>query len=605
MKLAPLVLVTLASSARTQVTTLWSNIEPAPSFPIQTFLGTHLVLGASQDAYVAGTGYAGGPLEVRLARIAPDGTTAWSVHAPLPAAVDVVGLVVSQQDGSATVGLGGVGGLACMKFDAAGNLLWTSAVYTGPLATYNAAGRSFVADAAGNLYLCGTTNTGPNYATDWDACVVSFDPQGNQRFATLIPGPLARRDRATHLLPDASSGAFVVVGTFDADDEYGGRSTFLARLTTAGVVTTLTTHAASPQNFVNVGGADVDGQGRVHLLRRTGPTSTSVSVTDLARYDSSNLPLASVSFSYAVARPASFDVVDDGRVVVCGSMNSGGQPGFVARFDAGLQLASQAFLSLGGATGHYLAHVVVESNDDATVAGFVSSPTGLGEISVPLVYRLDAAGNTRWTSMDPLGSNVGFPARPIVDDSGRTWVAITRSAGSFTSVETLALEPQSHSLCHGDATSTACPCGNPSGALAQAGCANSTGDAAKLVDTGDPSVSSDSLVLTCSGMDTTAIALLAEATSTTAPIGFGDGVRCFGGTLLRLYIHASSGGVSSFPAPGDPSILAQSNALGGTITAGSKRLYQVYYRDASLSFCPSPTGGTFNLSNALWIAWRN
>ncbi len=603
MRLVFLALVSFALPASAQVTVRWSNLQPTPSFPIQTFSGTQLALGASQDAYVAGTGYAGGPLEVRLARIAPGGTTAWSVHAPLPAAVGVVGLVVSQQDGSATVGLGGVGGLSCMKFDAAGNLLWSSAVYNGPLSTYSREGRSFSADAAGNVYLCGSTNTGPVYAYDWDACVVSFDAQGNLRFATLIPGPLGRRDQAVHLLPDVSSGGFVVVGTFDADDEYSGRSTFLARMTTSGVVSSLTSHAASPQNFVGVGGADVDGQGRVHLLRRTGPTSTNYTVTDLARYDSSDLPLDSVPFSYLVARPVSFDVVDDGRVVVCGYMNSGGQPGFVARFDAGLQLASQSFLSLGGASVHYLEHVVVESNDDVTVSGFVSSPTGSGEVSVPLVYRLDAAGNTRWTSMDPLGSNAGFPGRPVVDDSGRTWVAILRSAGSFTSLETRALEPQSHSLCHGDAASTACPCGNASGALAQAGCANSTGGAGKLIDTGSASVANDSLVFTCSGLDTTAIALLAEATNTTQPIGFGDGLRCFGGSLTRLYIRAASGGTVVFPGAGDPSILAQSYALGGTITPGAQRLYQVYYRDASLSFCAAPSGGTFNLSNALLVRW--
>lgn len=602
MKRALLAVALFAPAVHAQVTTRWSNTQPAPSVPIQTFAGTHLALGAGQDAYVAGTGIAASPNVVRLARIAPDGTTVWSVNAPLPAAVDVLGLVVSQQDGSATIGLGGIGGLACMKFDAAGNHLWTSNVYNGPLAIWSRAGRSIAVDAAGNLYLCGSTVTGPNLTLDWDAAVVSFDPLGNLRFATLVPGPLGRQDQATFVRADASG--VLVAGTFDGDDEFAGRSTFLARVSSNGTVAALHTHAASPQNFVKLLGADLDDQDRVQLLRRLGPTSTSVTATDLARYDASDLPVSSVPFDYTVARPVSFDVLGDGSAIVCGFMNSAGFPGFVARFDGAQQLVAQTFLSLGGASQHYLEHVVAESNGDATISGFVTTPDGgVGSVSVPIVYRVDAGLNTRWTSMDPLGSYTGQPGRPVSDDSGRTWVSILRSPGSFYRVETRALQPQSQSLCHGDASSASCPCGNSSGALAQAGCANSTGGVGKLVDAGSASIANDSLVFTCSGLDQTTIALLVEATNVTQPIGFGDGLRCFGGTLARMSVRAASNGTVVFPSGGDPSIFARSSALGGTIVPGSRRLYQVYYRDVSASFCPSPTGGTFNFSNALLVSW--
>jgi hypothetical protein len=73
--------------------------------------------------------------------------------------------------------------------------------------------------------------------------------------------------------------------------------------------------------------------------------------------------------------------------------------------------------------------------------------------------------------------------------------------------------------------------------------------------------------------------------------------------LKRLYIKNAVGGATSAPAPGDPSITTQSANLGDTIAPGSVRIYQTYYRDPSLTFCPSPTGNTWNVSNGVRITW--
>ncbi len=84
---------------------------------------------------------------------------------------------------------------------------------------------------------------------------------------------------------------------------------------------------------------------------------------------------------------------------------------------------------------------------------------------------------------------------------------------------------------------------------------------------------------------------------------YGDGLRCFGGTLRRLYTKNASGGVVSAPAVGDPSITARSAAMGVPISPGGRRYYQVAYRDGNASFCPSPTGNSFNISNGVKINW--
>jgi hypothetical protein len=75
---------------------------------------------------------------------------------------------------------------------------------------------------------------------------------------------------------------------------------------------------------------------------------------------------------------------------------------------------------------------------------------------------------------------------------------------------------------------------------------------------------------------------------------FGDGLRCAGGTVVRLGTKTNSGGMSQFPAAGDPAL-----SVKGGVTAGDTRTYQVWYRNAA-AFC---TTSTFNLTNGYEIVW--
>jgi hypothetical protein len=76
---------------------------------------------------------------------------------------------------------------------------------------------------------------------------------------------------------------------------------------------------------------------------------------------------------------------------------------------------------------------------------------------------------------------------------------------------------------------------------------------------------------------------------------FGDGLSCVGGTLIRLGSSTNVAGASQFPEVGDPSV----SMRGLVTTPGSRRTYQVWYRDASV-FC---TTDTFNFSNGLLVTW--
>jgi hypothetical protein len=158
--------------------------------------------------------------------------------------------------------------------------------------------------------------------------------------------------------------------------------------------------------------------------------------------------------------------------------------------------------------------------------------------------------------------------------------------------------------CFGDGTSgAACPCGN-AGASGR-GCENSVGTGGAVLTTAG-TTNPDTIVLTSSGELPVAPSIFLQGTvSLATPVTFGDGLRCVGGILKRLYVEPASGGVVSAPevSSGDPSITARSAALGDPLSPGMTRFYQVYYRDPDPVFCPTPTGNTWNVSNARTLTW--
>jgi hypothetical protein len=136
------------------------------------------------------------------------------------------------------------------------------------------------------------------------------------------------------------------------------------------------------------------------------------------------------------------------------------------------------------------------------------------------------------------------------------------------------------------------------------GCDNSaaTGGAA-LSSTGIPSLSTDTLVLTSTGELSSVLSVVIQGEAQVGPFHFGDGLRCVGGTLKRLYVKSAVGGMVAAPGAGDPSVSTRSAALGDAIGAGTIRRYQIYYRDNSASFCPNPPGNTWNVTNGLSAVW--
>ena len=150
--------------------------------------------------------------------------------------------------------------------------------------------------------------------------------------------------------------------------------------------------------------------------------------------------------------------------------------------------------------------------------------------------------------------------------------------------------------CLGDGTGTACPCGNNAAAGSGSGCLSSLGVGAVLTANGVASLAADTVQLQGSGMPNSNALYFQGTTQLGGGAGvlFGDGLRCVGGSVIRLGTKTNVAGQSRYPVGADLPV-----SVRGAIAAPGVRNYQVWYRNAA-AFC---TASTFNLSNGFSIVW--
>jgi hypothetical protein len=239
--------------------------------------------------------------------------------------------------------------------------------------------------------------------------------------------------------------------------------------------------------------------------------------------------------------------------------------------------------------------VALDELGGAVLAGSSRGAGGDSDVDLTLV-GIDARGVVRWTQRDA-GAGSGGQRALAVAGSG-VWIAADGYAdgGAPSDYRTVLVERTAIATCFGDGAGAACPCGNTSPPVEQAGCSNSLGIGARLLASGVSALSSDTLVLAGSGMPNSS-ALYFQGTSRTgggAGVAFGDGLRCAGGSIVRLGTKTNASGASSYPTAGDAPV-----SVRGLVAAPGTRWYQVWYRNAA-AFC---TSATFNLSNALLVTW--
>jgi hypothetical protein len=158
--------------------------------------------------------------------------------------------------------------------------------------------------------------------------------------------------------------------------------------------------------------------------------------------------------------------------------------------------------------------------------------------------------------------------------------------------------------CFGDGSLAPCPCGN--NGLPGSGCGNSDHPGgANLSATGAPSLGADTLQLVSSGHHSSSLAIFVQGAPTGGAFAYGDGLRCIGSPLKRVFKMAPAStptlvapSVASSP-PTPATISSQSAALGDSLLPGTIREYQMFYRDP-VNFC---TPASFNVTNGMRVVW--
>lgn len=304
-----------------------------------------------------------------------------------------------------------------------------------------------------------------------------------------------------------------------------------------------------------------------------------------------------------------------GRIAAAGSVGTGdASDGLVALYAAdGTPAFARTWIGSSGFVDAF-SRVQVSHSGDVFVAGRTDLNTSAQYWTNErrlVVAGFDPAGVELWNHVDAeTGTRTETSAHLLEGTDGALFSIGTRSRQVFLNpsyaplgVHVRGLDRQARGLCYGDTQSAACPCGNASAPGAQRGCANSIGNAARLSASGIASLSNDTLVLAVDGTTPTSPGLYFQGNVATSPTAFGDGLRCAGGTLRRLYTRQAVGGASSVPVVGDPSLSARAMAAGDVLAPGTTRVYQVSYRDLGAAFCPPPIGANQNASSALAIVW--
>ena len=252
------------------------------------------------------------------------------------------------------------------------------------------------------------------------------------------------------------------------------------------------------------------------------------------------------------------------------------------------------------------------SGDGRLVAFVTGFPLVPGDANLVLdIYLYDlTTGVTELVSVSSSGTAGNANSAGAYLSSDGMLIAFTSAATTLVPGDTNGKEdvfirdrhPSILPFCEGGSGPATCPCANV-GAPGH-GCENSAGTGGALTSgAGAASLAADSVILTTTGELPSALSIVLQGTFSISPVAFGDGLRCVGGPLKRLYVLNAVGGVVQVPPPGGPPLSARAAQLGDQIPPGASRVYQTYYRDPQIAFCPAPAGNTWNVSSGLRIVW--
>ena len=219
--------------------------------------------------------------------------------------------------------------------------------------------------------------------------------------------------------------------------------------------------------------------------------------------------------------------------------------------------------------------------------------------------RVSVDSNGVQGNADSIASSLSRDGRYVAFVSRARFAATDANSIQDIYVRDRRYEPLTNLCAPGTVGVIACPCSNPPSGPGR-GCDNAFGTGGAILSaSGVAYLSTDSLVLTTSAQTPTGLTIVLQGDAVLGSGAlFGQGVRCVGGALTRLYMKLASGGSITAPdsSAGDPTISTRSASLGDPIQPGESRWYLVYYRDAlPLGGCPASSA--FNSTQTGLVVW--
>jgi len=602
------VLVASSPFASAQLATSWSRVHDAPPSQSDTLLdmavdptGRVCVTGRS---YNTTSGFPPPPPTSDIETVTYDaaGTQAWRARYHSPLNGDDTGYAIAFAPNGDVLVAGQSGGYVSstyvtmqtvVRYDSSGNELWANqyGVAAGPNI-----GRALLVAANGDVFVGG--NDGGGNASG-NMCVRKLDASGNVLWTATFDGAAGAYDYV-YALAQAGNGDIVAVGsttTAATTTDFA-----LMRVDASGsVLWTREVDGGTNQNDTAFSVA-IDAAGNAYAA---GQMTTGANGLDQAirAYDpAGNLLWSSVRDGSAHGADVFRKVAVDrfGRAIAMGGLTQTG---------AGSDFSVVAYAVGGGVAWARAWGGAANLDDlarglaiDATGNVYVSGQANLSTTPTTVAEGRVVCYEPNGTERFAFAYGNGVNSERFVDvecgPGDSLYVGGYHDQGVNNGLDylTLRLERTSSVYCFGDGSGLACPCGNTNTASLSSGCASSLGTGGTLIDLGASSLSGDTFVLRGSNMPSGPCLYFQGATQIAGGLGvaFGDGLRCAGGTTIRLGIKTNVAGASQFPGPSDPPV-----SLVGLVSTPGTRTYQLWYRD-SATFC---SAATFNLTNGVRVSW--
>jgi hypothetical protein len=603
-------LIALSLGARAQVHLDWSATYSSPAQPID--YAQVIAVDGAGNAYIAGSSQEsnGSTGSLFVAAFDSTGSQSWvtTYDGPQGGNEQAQALVL---DGAGSIYVAGIAKPTTLfasralliKLTTAGGIVWSREF---GLASGSAYAQTLVIDGNGHILV-----GGKSAVNQGDMSVAAFDADGARLWETTYDASSGGPDAAAFiaLMPNGDS---LAAGA--ANLASPGPETALMRLDPNGGVVWQRTYSPAGYPYSAASGLVVDATGRAFIALTATPDNNQHTVVALAAFDAGGNELwfqkmpGTIGHEYTSTSSIALDPF--GRVLLSGTAwtaplsygdivvgafdvtrgnvawtwsidNPGGTPPPAHMYDTAGNLlvdaTGNAFLV--GSTGYFLD----DQNRDVVALGL--DPQGalrfLSIYGVPPAgsHSLDGAIAGALSGTDALW--IAGQAQTLPNNNGfdALVIRLTRTAQAF---------------CFGDGSGTACPCSNATAPVEVSGCKNSHGAGGRLIDSGMSSIAQDTLALLGTGMPNSTALYIQGTTSISPGLVLGDGLRCVGGSLVRLGIKTNSAGASQYPGPSDASV-----SVRGSVTLPGTHTYQVWYRD-SASFC---TPDTFNLTNGLSVVW--